>query len=195
MERGQAVGTREAVTTAFVALLRGVNVGAANRLPMTALKAIFTRADATRVETLIQSGNVIFEAPKAAGAGIVAEIAAHISRDFGFETPIVLRDAELWRALVAANPFLARGVDPKTLHALCLAAPSEDHRLARLDPNRSPPDEFVAVGQTIYLRLPNGVARTRLTNAWFDSILGVTTTLRNWQTVLRLAALLDARGT
>lgn len=183
------------MTIAFVALLRGVNVGGANRLPMASLKAVFERAGASRVETLIQSGNVVFEAPKAAAATIVAKVAAHISRDFGFDARLILRDAESWRALVAANPFLARGVDPKSLHALCLAAPPEDQRFARLDGGRSPPDEFVAVGQTIYLWLPNGVARTKLTNAWFDSTLGVTTTLPNWPTVLRLAARLDARAT
>ncbi|MGO4872336.1 MAG: DUF1697 domain-containing protein [Roseiarcus sp.] len=179
---------------AFVALLRGANVGGANRLPMAALKDAFARAGASRVETLIQSGNVVFEAAKTDGGTIVAGVVARIFRDFGFDAPIVLRDADAWRALVVANPFFEKGVDPKTLHALCLAAPPQADRLARLDPNRSPPDEFVAVGQTIYLRLPGGVARTKLTNAWFDSTLGVTTTLRNWPTVLRIAALLDARA-
>jgi hypothetical protein len=64
---------------------------------------------------------------------------------------------------------------------------------AALDPGRSPPDEFVVADAEIYLRLPNGVARSKLTNAWFDSRLGVVSTTRNWRTVARLAALIDAR--
>jgi uncharacterized protein (DUF1697 family) len=182
------------VTEAFVALLRGVNVGAANRISMAALETVFRQAGAARPETFIQSGNVVFEAPRADGGAIVAEVGIRIARGFGFEAPIVLRDAESWRGLIAANPFLAQGADPKTLHALCLSASPDATRLARLDPNRSPPDEFAAIGQTIYLRLPNGVARTKLTNAWFDKTLGVTTTMRNWPTVLGIAALMDARA-
>ena len=182
------------MTEAFVALLRGVNVGAANRISMAALETVFRQAGAARPETFIQSGNVVFEAPRADGGAIVAEVGIRIARGFGFEAPIVLRDAESWRGLIAANPFLAQGADPKTLHALCLSASPHATRLARLDPNRSPPDEFAVIGQTIYLRLPNGVARTKLTNAWFDKTLGVTTTMRNWPTVLGIAALMDARA-
>ncbi|MGD0185718.1 MAG: hypothetical protein ABSC25_10780 [Roseiarcus sp.] len=66
--------------------------------------------------------------------------------------------------------------------------------MARLDPSRSPPPgEFVVADAEITLRLPNGVARSKLTNAWFDSRLGVVSTTRNWRTVTRLAAIIDAR--
>jgi uncharacterized protein (DUF1697 family) len=79
------------------------------------------------------------------------------------------------------------------LHASCLSAAPSALALAQLDPKRSPPDEFVVVGSEIYLRLPNGVARSKLTNAWFDSRLGVVSTMRNWRTVMRLAAMIEAR--
>ena len=61
----------------------------------------------------------------------------------------------------------------------------------RLDPRRSSPDEFELRGETLYLSLPNGVAHSKLTNSWFDSTLGVVSTIRNWATVTRLAQLLD----
>jgi uncharacterized protein (DUF1697 family) len=160
---------------------------------MAALKAIFEAAGAARVETLIQSGNVIFEAREDAAVSIGSEVGAAIFRKFGFGAPIVLRTASQWRSLIAENPFVARGEDPKLLHALCLSAAPSEGRLAKLDPARSPPDSFAARGDTIYLHLPNGVARTKLTNAWFDSTLGVVSTMRNWPTVLKLAALLEQR--
>jgi uncharacterized protein (DUF1697 family) len=178
------------MSSAYVALLRGVNVGGAHSLPMAALRALFEKAGARRVETLIQSGNVVFEASQ--GEAVARKVHAAILRDFGFEAPIVLRGAAEWDALIASNPFLARGVDPKTLHASCLSASPEAARIARLDPARSKPDAFEVIGATIYLHLPNGVARSKLTNAWFDATLGVTSTMRNWPTVLRLAELLKA---
>jgi uncharacterized protein (DUF1697 family) len=179
--------------TAYVALLRGVNVGGARGLPMVALRTLFENAGGRGVETLIQSGNVIFESDENSGAAVVAAVGAAISREFGFDAPIVLRSARQWRALIDGNPYLQRGVDPKVLHAACLSALPDPARGARLDPHRSAPDEFELRGETIYLNLPNGVARSKLTNAWFDSTLGVVCTMRNWATVTRLARLLEAR--
>jgi uncharacterized protein (DUF1697 family) len=177
---------------AYVALLRGVNVGGKHKLPMAALKAIFERAGAARVETLIQSGNVIFEAGEDA-QDIVAEAGAAVSQNFGFRPPIVLRSAPQWRALIAENPFPAQGDDFKLLHAMCLTARPSAARLAKLDLMRSSPDAFEVRGETIFLRVANGVACTKLTNAWFDSTLGVVSTMRNWPTVLKLAAALERR--
>jgi uncharacterized protein (DUF1697 family) len=56
----------------------------------------------------------------------------------------------------------------------------------RLDPERSAPDQFVVRGAEIYLRLPNGMARTKLTNAYFDRALDTVSTTRNWRTTSRL---------
>ena len=180
--------------TAFVALLRGVNVGGARGLPMSALRGLFVNAGAVRVETLIQSGNVVFETRERGAAEIISGVGSAISREFGFDVPIVLRSARQWRALIDGNPYLQRGVDPKALHAGCLSALPEPARTIRLDPRRSSPDEFELRGETLYLCLPNGVARSKLTNAWFDSTLGVVCTIRNWATVTRLAQLLDVRA-
>jgi uncharacterized protein (DUF1697 family) len=74
-------------------------------------------------------------------------------------------------------------------HVAFLAATPTPAMVATLDPDRSPPDESAVRGREIYLRLPNGVARSRLTNAFFDSRLGTTSTLRNWRTVLKLVEL------
>jgi uncharacterized protein (DUF1697 family) len=177
--------------TAFVALLRGVNVGGANRLPMPALKELFALAGASRIETLIQSGNVIFQADQSQGADIAETVRRQIQRRFGFDSPIVLRDASQWRALIAGNPFLTAGIHPEQLHVACLSSAPDASALARLDPQRSAPDAFAVVGADIYLHLPNGVARTKLSNSWFDAKLGVASTLRNWRTATRLAEALS----
>ena len=59
-------------------------------------------------------------------------------------------------------------------------------KIETLDPQRSPGDEYIVRGREIYLRLPNGVAGSKLTNAYFDSKLATTSTSRNWRTVTKL---------
>jgi uncharacterized protein (DUF1697 family) len=193
VERGQAARKTKAVATTFIALLRGVNVGGANRLTMAALQSAFADAGGGQVETLLQSGNVVFEAPANAGEPIAARVRASLARLHGIEAPIVLRDGEGWLKLVAGNPFVAAGANPDMLHAACLSAAPSAERIARLEPNRSPPDAFVVIGAEVYLNLPNGVARSKLSNAWLDARLGVVSTMRNWRTVMKLAAMVEAR--
>ena len=73
------------------------------------------------------------------------------------------------------------------LHVVFLAAAPAAGRAAALDPARSPPDELTLVGREVFLRCPNGMARTRITNAWLDATLATTSTVRNWRTVEKLA--------
>jgi len=193
VERGQATRKTSAVTTTFVALLRGVNVGGANRLTMATLQAAFADAGGRQVETLLQSGNVVFDAPASAGEAIAARARATLTRDLRIDAPIVLRDGDDWLRLVAGNPFLAAGADSDMLHAACLSVAPSAERIARLELDRSPPDAFAVVGAEVYLSLPNGVARSKLSNAWLDARLGVVSTMRNWRTVTKLATMVEAR--
>ena len=100
---------------------------------------------------------------------------------------MLVRREEALRAAAASNPFLARGVAPDMLFLMFLADAPSPAQIAALAPARSPPDEFVVQGREIYLSCPNGAAKTRLTNAWFDSKLAAVSTVRNWNTVLELA--------
>jgi uncharacterized protein (DUF1697 family) len=169
-----------------VALLRGVNLAGKNRLPMKDLAAMFTEAGCTDVVTYIQSGNVVFRATEACAARIPAAIAKAVADRLGFRAPVVMRTAGELRGVVRSNPFLRAGADAESLHVLFLADRPSPARVAALDPERSPTDEFEVVGREIYLRCPNGVGRTRLTNEYFDAKLATTSTMRNWRTVLKL---------
>ncbi len=177
------------MTPTYVALLRGVNVGGKNKLPMRDLAAMFEEAGCREVRTYIQSGNVIFEASSAAAGRTPERISAAIRERFGYNIPVVVRSAAEMAAVVVGNPFVERGCETKALHVGFLAESVGAERLATLDPNRSPPDEFHVRGREIFLYCPNGVARTKLSNVWFDSRLGTTSTMRNWNTVRKLAEL------
>ena len=172
-----------------VALLRGINVGGRHKLPMKSLVRLFDETGCRHVRTYIQSGNVVFEAPPALARRIPAAITRSISEHFGFEIPVVTRSADELSQIVNANPFQEPGTDERVLHVAFLADLPDATRIASLDPNRSSPDEFAVCGREIYLRLPNGVARTKLTNAYFDSRLATTSTMRNWRTTLKMLAL------
>ena len=171
-----------------VALLRGVNVGGKHRLPMADLRVLFDEAGAREVTTYIQSGNVAFSAPATRARVITAAVANAIEARFGFRAPIVHRSAAALGALFDENPFLAAGAPAASLHVGFLAEAPSPAAVARLDAARSPGDSFSVRGGEVYLHLPNGVARTKLTNAYFDAQLATVTTVRSWATVLALAA-------
>jgi len=172
-----------------VALLRGINLAGKNRLRMKDLAALFTDAGCGSVATYIQSGNVVFAASPVLARRIPALIEKAISNDFGFRVPVVTRTGRELRRIVRGNPFLKAGADAETLHVAFLAGTPAAARAKALDPDRSPPDAFSVRGREIYLHCPNGFARTKLTNAYFDSKLGTTSTVRNWRTVETLLEL------
>ncbi|MFN0009365.1 MAG: DUF1697 domain-containing protein [Planctomycetota bacterium] len=179
-------------TSRHVALLRGINVGGKNQLPMADLVRIFTEAGCSDVRTFIQSGNVVFDANPKLAQRIPAIVEKEIDGSFGLHVPVVLRTSDELRETLARNPFVKKGVDPDGLHVAFLADAPDRSRAASLDPKRSPGDSFVLRGREVYLHLPNGVARTKLTNAWFDSKLATTSTLRNWRTVGKLLEMTQA---
>jgi uncharacterized protein (DUF1697 family) len=172
-----------------VALLRGINVTGKNMLPMKELAQMFSDAGCSHVRTYIQSGNVIFEAPGEA-VKIAQVITAKIEKKFGYRVPIIIRTSAQLLKTIHGNPFLKAGVDQKWLHVYFLAHSPNAGAIATLDPARSAPDAFHVRGQEIYLHLPNGMGRSKLTNAYFDSKLSTICTARNWATVLKLAAMM-----
>ena len=175
-----------------VAWLRGINVGGKNRLPMKDLVAFFETAGAREVSTYIQSGNVAFRAPKPADVRV--SVVQQIQERFGYEVPIVLRSAKALGAAVDGNPLFDAQVEPKTLHVAFLDRAPTAAKIATLDSNRSPPDVFVVDGKHIFLRFPNGMARTKLTNDYFERKLGVQSTVRNWNTVTKMMEMAKGRS-
>jgi uncharacterized protein (DUF1697 family) len=177
------------VNTPHAALLRGVNVSGKNMLPMKELARMFSDAGCANVRTYIQSGNVVFEAPPGA-PGIAEAIQTKIEKRYGYRVPVILRTSAQLLKTIRDNPFLKAGAHEKTLYVYFLAHTPDAGAIAALDPARSTPDAFQVRGQEIYLHLPNGMGRSKLTNAYFDSKLSTICTARNWATVLKLAAMM-----
>ena len=129
---------------------------------------------------------MLFSTKAAVVRKVPSLVTAALKKNFGIDSPLVLRDAAELAAVVKSNPFLDRGEDQATLHVGFLADVPEPARVKALDPARSPPDEFQVKGRELYLHFPNGLGRSKLTNAWFDKQLETLSTVRNWNTVLEL---------
>jgi uncharacterized protein (DUF1697 family) len=175
---------------AHLALLRGINVGGKNKLAMKDLVQLFTDAGCSDVQTFIQSGNVLFNAPRATLKEFANLITKSIENLTGCGIPVVLRTAKELDEAIRNNPFKSEGAPDSTLHVYFLRAVPDKHDVAALDANRSLPDTFKVCGREIYVHLPNGMARTKLTNAYFDSKLSTISTARNWNTVRQLYGLM-----
>ena len=175
----------------YVALLRGVNVGGKNKLPMADLRAIFTEAGCAAVKTYIQSGNVVFEAAQSLAEMVPEIVTVAVQQRFGFESAVVIRSGEELRQVAASNPFDTSG-EPRMLHVAFLGEAPSAEAAARLDPERSPPDAFAVLGCHVYVHYPNGVAGSRLTNEYLAAQLQTASTMRNWRTVLTLMEMVDA---
>ena len=181
-------------TEVNIALLRGINVGGKNKLSMKDLAAMFVDAGCEDVRTYIQSGNVIFTAGPALAEGIPSLIGQLIMDRFGYSVPVVVRTASELLEIVEANPFAQSEFEANRLLVFFMADLPDRARVESLDPDRSPGDEFAVVGREVFVHYPNGVARSKLTNAYFDSRLATTSTGRNWRTVNRLLEMAAAVG-
>jgi uncharacterized protein (DUF1697 family) len=159
---------------------------------MKELAAIFAQAGCTNVRTYIQSGNVVFSAPAPLLKELPELITERIAARFGYRVPIIVRTSGQLARIIRDNPFLQAGVPEKTLHVYFLADQPSALAVGNLDSGRSPPDAFCVLNREIYLHLPNGMARSKLTNAYFDAKLSTACTFRNWATVLKIFEMMQA---
>ncbi len=176
----------------FVALLRGINVGGRHIVPMKLLTQMFAESGCSNVRSYIQSGNVVFSAPVPVVEVLPQVLQAKIQRWFGFSVPVILRTTEEMAQTTRKNPFLLAGLPETRLHVYFLADQPSPSAIEGLDPSRSAPDEFRLCGRDIYLHVPNGMGRTKLTSAYFDLRLSTTGTARNWATVLKIYQMMQA---
>lgn len=174
----------------WIVLLRGINVGGANRLAMADLRKLMTRLGHTGISTYIQSGNVVVTSSGSDRAAMAAEICGGIRASFDLAVSAVLRTPDELRAALAANPFPAEPDGTKVLIMFLSGVPSSDD-VARLEPDRFVPDRFELLGSELYGHYPNGAGRSKMTLDYFEKRLKVRGTARNLNTVAKLIELSD----
>jgi uncharacterized protein (DUF1697 family) len=181
---------RDPLTT-YVALLRGINVGGKNQVPMPALRATVESLGHEDVQTYIQSGNVVFKSRSRSVPRITSALQTAVAKEFDLPVSVVVRTPRELERAAGANPYLAAGADPSSLHVVFLGSSPTKASVKALDPDRSPPDEFAVGHAEVYLHCPHGIGRSKLTVDYFERTLGGPATIRNWKTVTKLLELVS----
>jgi uncharacterized protein (DUF1697 family) len=174
------------MTRAYVALLRGVNVGG-NALSMERLRGLCSKLGLKQVRTYVQSGNLVFEADESAAhwSDVLERALAGKSR---VPISVLVRTGAEMAQVIERNPFAReKGIDPARLHVTFLKRAPAKPALAGLSAIEAGSDRLSPAGREIYLHCPNGYGRSKLSNNVLERVLGVAATTRNWRTVATLA--------
>ncbi|HVW32793.1 MAG TPA: DUF1697 domain-containing protein, partial [Acidimicrobiia bacterium] len=167
-------------------LLRGINVGGAGKLPMAALRETCARLGCEDIVTYIQSGNVVLRS-RLPAARLRTALAAAIETGFGFAPEVMVRTAQELAAVVAANPY--PGADTGGVHVGFLHEPPGAAARRCLTGLDGAAERITAAGRELYYLLPNGMGRADLPVKVERCIRPAPVTVRNWNTVTKLAEL------
>jgi uncharacterized protein (DUF1697 family) len=172
----------------YITILRGINVGGTRKILMKDLKSLFERLGFSKVETYIQSGNVIFESDqKLSDADLEKNIQQSISETFGFDVPVIVRTDEEITESIANNPFWKeKDLNIDRLHLTFLKDLPVPEKLEKISSLAFPPDKFEIIGKDVFVFCSAGYSDSKMTNQFFESKLGVQATTRNWKTVMKL---------
>ncbi|MFG2309782.1 DUF1697 domain-containing protein [Streptomyces sp. NPDC048566] len=179
------------MTTTYAALLRGINVGGAKKVPMAELRTLLEGLGLTGVRTHLQSGNAVFGADRGDEESLAAELSAAIEQRFGFGVGVIVRDHRYLRAVREACPFPAAELEARQLHVTYFSEAVDPARFAPVEPAEFRPEEFRLGDRALYLYAPDGLGRSRLAGALARPRLlkGLLATTRNWNTVVKLEEL------
>jgi uncharacterized protein (DUF1697 family) len=181
-------------TMTYAALLRGINVGGAKKVPMAELRALLEGLGYGGVRTYLQSGNAVFTADHGDEEALAAELAAAIEKHFGFTVGVLVRDHAYLKAVREACPFPAAELEGKQMHATYFSGPVDAERFATVAQTAFLPEEFRLGDRVLYLYAPDGLGRSKLAAALAKPRLlkDITATTRNWNTVIKLEELTAA---
>ena len=171
-----------------VALLRGINVGGHRKVPMAVLKALAEELGWENPRTYVASGNLVFSAKGSAGA-LEASLEKALAAKLGFEVDVVIRSAEAWAKLAAANPFPEESEETPNFIMMTIGKrPATDEDVAALRPKAAENERVERRGEALWFWFGGGSGRSKLAAA---PARGVWTT-RNWRTVETLRAMAES---
>lgn len=171
----------------IVSMLRGINLGPHRRMKMEDLRPVYESLGFSDVKTYVQSGNVVFRAPRTVTPKRIEDA---IEKRFGFRSDVVLRTPEEIRNVIARNPF--PGVEGSKLLVWFLSQDPGDSVRAKVRALDTPPEKLHIEGREMFIYYPNGMARPKLNMNAIGKALPGTGTGRNWNTVTKLLEIADA---
>ena len=172
----------------WIVLLRGINVGGKNIVPMKKLAEMLLSMGCQNVQTYIQSGNVLLQHSESNHQILSNEIAREMLNTFCFQPQILLLTLAQFEQAAKSNPFKDAESEPKTLHVFFLAEATTATTLGPLTVIKKESESFSLLDQVFYLHAPEGIGRSKLA-VKVEKVLGVPTTARNWNSVSKILAL------
>jgi uncharacterized protein (DUF1697 family) len=173
-----------------IALLRGINIGPRQRVSMPELRELIEGLGHTDVQTLVQSGNVVFTA-RAKPATLEKKLEQEIEKQLGVDPKVVVRTRDELAAAIEASPFDVPP-NPKNLHVTFLSGEPDAAAREQLEAADFGVDRLAFQGREIYIAYEDGMGRSDLAKLLARAKLGVAATDRNWNTVTTLLEMLDA---
>lgn len=165
-------------------MLRGVNIGSHNRIKMADLKDLYECLGFKNVKTYIQSGNIVFCHDDDSISKLTLRIRNEIKRVYGFNVQVIIRTIDELSEIIMGNPF--KDQDNNKIYITFFSDYPNLTLIKDIDGIKGELEEYFASGRELYLFLPNGYARTKLSNNFFENKLKVDATTRNWRTVNKL---------
>lgn len=174
-----------------IALLRAINVGGRNPVPMARLRELMGELGYRDVETYVQSGNVVFTGGERPGQRVAERLAKQFAEEFGFEIPVIVRTRDELAEIVATNPLADIATDPAKQIVYFLPEEIDDDRLDDVDPEAIAPEAVVMSGREIHVWAPGGIGESKVGRMLTPKRLGTAATARNWRTVQTLLEMAD----
>jgi uncharacterized protein (DUF1697 family) len=176
--------------TIYIALLRGINVGGNKKIKMADLRSMLEEMGLGRVQTYIQSGNVLFESEEDVDT-LQKKIEDEINRVFGFSVSVILRTSTELKNVIANCPFSAESLgEGESIHVSFLAEAPSQEALDKLPDLKNEIDEYHIKGRDLYMYLRQSILDSKVAASLQK--LGAPTTSRNWKTVIKLASMVQA---
>jgi uncharacterized protein (DUF1697 family) len=176
--------------TTYIALLRAVNLAGHKKIAMADLRTLLGELGMSGPKTLLQSGNLLFETGGRTDAELERLLEREAKRRIGLETDFFVRTSREWSAIVEGNPFPEEAKrDPAHLVLLLTKDAPGAAAVATLQAAIKGREVVRANRHAVYLVYPDGIGRSKLTMALIEKRLNTRGTGRNWNTVLKLAAL------
>jgi uncharacterized protein (DUF1697 family) len=176
-----------------VAVLRAINLAGHNKVGMADLRLLFVGLGFDDAQTLLNSGNIVFSGGNKATAALEETLERAAAKRLGVETDFFVRTAKEWQSIIDANPFPREARDdPSHLLAVIVKNAPDAANVTALQKAIVGREIVRAQGRCAYIVYPDGIGRSKLTAAMIEKKLGTRGTGRNWNTVLKLAALANS---
>lgn len=182
-------GRPDVAGSTYVALLRGINLGAKRRVAMADLRSLLSDIGYDDVRTHLQSGNAVFRAHTRSAAAVEKAVEKAITQRLAMDVRVVVRTPSQLVAVVDSNPLADIATDPARHMVVFLEEEPPAGWLEEIDAERFAPEQIALVGKEIYLWMPDGMHLSKLANAVITKKLGGAATARNWRTLTALVEL------